>query len=475
MWAVQDLILARTHIVLLYTFPVALIGLFIKHYLKTIINSLRKQASYSTAYYTEVKTPIRALHPAEASLKNLIDVDGAGSWPPRTTYGQAWPEVLRPYHDIYLELVPSLSTEELSSDDKVNFQRCLDYRVRYRQLLAERIDMKQVAAVLSASENGAKDLLPGEAWNGLFACIALSRHAFRWGTIPIVKLAQEEQVVDIPEELNVPWEYLKRRYGVTSQGGNVTSNYLCNFDTKAQIVYPINPGKSDLIQLAEYHFGHVFPAMEELALPIYHLVTKAIHQHSVGDRSGLLQTLRQMNVEIRIPLKNYYETMVETKISRKVWMHYAQGFQGWAAGTIDPVTGEYTEYDGLSGNQLLFPQIIDAFLGLEKYLSDENTIRYIPKSQQRFREVIKEHNFRQKAKDAGDLEIEEEMNNIVKQMRVFRTAHRVRVKPYLSVPAPERLIMTAGKSVLESERVQGYEEAIAPLDKMLGDRLMATR
>ncbi|KAM3064609.1 hypothetical protein ACMFMF_011903, partial [Clarireedia jacksonii] len=152
-----------------------------------------------------------------------------------------------------------------------------------------------------------------------------------------------------------------------------------------------------------------------------------------------------MAVEIRIPLRNYYENMVETKISRRVWMQYAQGFQGWAAGTTDPVTGEYTEYDGLSGNQLLFPQVIDAFLGLEKYLSDVNTIRYIPKSQQRFREVIEEHNFRQKAKDAGDLEVEEEMNNIVKQMRVFRTAHRVRVKPYLSVPAPERLIMTAGK------------------------------
>ena len=179
MWAAQDPVLAQTHILLLYTFPVVLIAFFIKHYLKTDMKNFRKQASYFIAYYTEDKTPIRALHPAEASLKNLIDVDGAGSWPPRTTYGQAWPEVLRPYHDIYLELVPSLSTEELSQDDEVNYQRCLDYRLRYRQLLSESIDTKQAAALLSASENGAKDLLPGEAWNGFFACIALSRHAFR--------------------------------------------------------------------------------------------------------------------------------------------------------------------------------------------------------------------------------------------------------------------------------------------------------
>lgn len=296
-----------------------------------------------------------------------------------------------------------------------------------------------------------------------------------WGTIPIVKLAQEEQVLDFPEQLNLPWEYLKRQFGVTSPGGNVTSNYLCNFDKKAQIVYPINPDMSDTIKLAEYHFGHVFPAMEEQALPIYHLVTKSIQQHSTGNHKSLLQTLRQLNLEIRKPLKTYYETMVETKISRKVWMHYAQGFQGWAAGTVDPVTGEYTEYDGLSGNQLLFPQIIDAFLGLDRYLTEENTIRYMPKRQQVFREVVREHSFRQIVNDAGDLEVEEEMSKIVKQMKVFRTAHRVRVRPYLSVPAPERLIMTAGKSVLEKDEVHDYQSAIAPLDKMLADRLKATK
>ena len=215
--------------------------------------------------------------------------------------------------------------------------------------------------------------------------------------------------------------------------------------------------------------------METQALPIYHLITKSIHQHSIGDRSGLLDSLRQINILMRQPLKTYYDTMVESKISRRVWLHYVQGFQGWAAGTLDPITGVYTEYDGLSGNQLLFCHIIDAFLGLDPYLTNENDLRYMPENQRRFRKCVRDHSFRRHAKEYMDKEIEVEMEGIMKQMRVFRTAHRVRVKPYLDVPAPERLIMTAGKSVLEKENVHDFIAAIAPLDELLRKRLEETK
>lgn len=124
---------------------------------------------------------------------------------------------------------------------------------------------------------------------------------------------------------------------------------------------------SKKIESAEYHFGHVFPAVEKEALPIYHLITKSLHQYSVGARPALLTTLQNINTLMRFPLKTYYDTMVESKISRSVWMHHVQGFQGWAAGTIDSITKEYTEYDGLSGNQLLFCHVIDAFLGCKQY------------------------------------------------------------------------------------------------------------
>lgn len=168
--------LALMHVVLLYTITTALISFVIKYYITT---TSKKATSHSETEYAEIKTPAHKPHPTVAALQNLVVVDGAGSWPPKTSYGQAWPEALRPFHDIYLELVPSLSTAEISTDDLSNYQRCLAYRVKYKQILKERINLKQVEVLLSAAEKSATNILSREAWNGLFACIALSRHAFR--------------------------------------------------------------------------------------------------------------------------------------------------------------------------------------------------------------------------------------------------------------------------------------------------------
>ena len=46
--------------------------------------------------------------------------------------------------------------------------------------------------------------------------------------------------------------------------------------------------------------------------------------------------------------------------------------------------------------------------------------------------------------------------------------------PYLEQPAPERLIMTAGKSVLEGPTTKNTKEALKPLDEMLVNRLRMT-
>ena len=86
----------------------------------------------------------------------------------------------------------------------------------------------------------------------------------RWGTIPVVKVAQEEKFIDLPPELELPWFFLRRRYGITSQGGNVTSNFLYNFNKEGQIVYEINCGMPEIIKSAEYNFAHIFALMEKL-------------------------------------------------------------------------------------------------------------------------------------------------------------------------------------------------------------------
>ena len=57
---------------------------------------------------------------------------------------------------------------------------------------------------------------------------------------------------------------------------------------------------------------------------------------------------------------------------------------------------------------------------------------------------------------------------------MFRAAHRARVMPYLSQPAPERLPMTAGKSVLGGATEEEAQAALRFLDEILARRLKET-
>lgn len=79
----------------------------------------------------------------------------------------------------------------------------------------------------------------------------------------------------------------------------------------------------------------------------------------------------------------------------------------------------------------------------------------------------------ERAKRDGEREIVDEVTEVVRLLKVFRAAHRARVMTYLREPAPERLPMTAGKSVLGGGGV-GMEEALKPLDEMLVRRLTET-
>jgi hypothetical protein len=102
----------------------------------------------------------------------------------------------------------------------------------------------------------------------------LSHH--RWATIPVVKVAQKEKFIDLPPELELPWSFLRRHYGITSQGGNVTSNYFYNFDARENIVYQINCCNTETIRSAEYHFAHMFPVMEKLVCTDHGRITSSI-------------------------------------------------------------------------------------------------------------------------------------------------------------------------------------------------------
>jgi hypothetical protein len=109
---------------------------------------------------------------------DLVDKDGAGFWPPRAKH-YSWPKFLGPYHDIYLELAPYLSTDKPSLSDAYNTKRRNDFRSRMQKLLKERIDVTEVQKILTEVEAGNWDLIDRDAYNGFFSCIAICRHAYR--------------------------------------------------------------------------------------------------------------------------------------------------------------------------------------------------------------------------------------------------------------------------------------------------------
>ena len=121
---------------------------------------------------------LKGQHESASVLLELFDKDGARAWPPKANH-DSWPMALRPYKDIYLELNPLLPAAEPLLDDTVNNERRDRYRSLMRKLLAERINIAQVEEIMVAVEAGNWDVLPRDAYNGLYACIAVCRHAYR--------------------------------------------------------------------------------------------------------------------------------------------------------------------------------------------------------------------------------------------------------------------------------------------------------
>lgn len=219
----------------------------------------------SRNYHIQEIKALADCHETAAVLTDLIHNDGADSWPPFANHAcTTWPEALLPYKEIYLEISSLLPQETPSLDDEVNKIRIADFRSNFRRLLRDRVDLTQVKRLLEASDSGQWDLFPRDTYNAFYCCIAWSRHAYRWATIPVVRVAQLETVVDLPKELAEPWTYLQRHFGCTSQSGNNTSNLVLNFDVKGRYVFKINTGMSRMVLLAEEAFARIFYDVELL-------------------------------------------------------------------------------------------------------------------------------------------------------------------------------------------------------------------
>jgi hypothetical protein len=80
----------------------------------------------------------------------------------------------------------------------------------------------------------------------------------------VVKVAQLEQVANLPAELVEPWTCLQRLFGCTSESGNNTSCLVLNCDDKGKEVYQINVGLSERIRSSEEAFVRILHDVEVL-------------------------------------------------------------------------------------------------------------------------------------------------------------------------------------------------------------------
>ncbi|KAF1832326.1 hypothetical protein BDW02DRAFT_640868 [Decorospora gaudefroyi] len=426
---------------------------------------------------TKIKE-IRALarrHVVAEILDDMIQKDGAGSWPPNANHEHStWPVPLRPFKEIYLELAALLPQATPSLDDKVNTARIEAFRRRFRDSLRERVNLAEVIPLLQAADAGRWVVFPRDVYNAFYCCIAVSRHAFRWATIPVVSVAQLEKTVEFPIELVKPWASMQRHFGCTSDSGNLTSNVVLNFHTNGEYIHRINTGMTQRIMSGEESFSRIFYDIEMLSLPVYHDMVSAIATFAHGDAVACARHVASITSQLRLILGSYMNNMHDNMIPHSVWLSYVQGFQAWGIGQRNKKAGEWEEFDGLSGNQVLLFQALDAFLGIEQYLSPRDQERNLPKRQRELCHALRKHSFRATLSELPDdetvAEIARSFDEILKRLRLFRTAHRRRATMYLSQPAPERLPMTAGKSLLNPS----LEQSLAFLDGFLVRRLAQT-
>ncbi len=201
------------------------------------------------------------------------------------------------------------------------------------------------------------------------------------------------------------------------------SNLVLNFSPSATYTLLINHSLPDTtILTSEESFARIFHDVERLALPIYHAVAHAILSFARSDLPATLHHTRRVAATLRPLLSSYYDRVHDARIARRAWLSHVQGFYAWGVGEGEEEkteNGEWVKFDGLSGNQVLLFMVLDAFLGLEPYLDEENRRRNVPLRQRVFCDAVARHAFRGKLGVEGvEGQARAEMGEIVKRLRV---------------------------------------------------------
>lgn len=163
---------------------------------------------------------------------------------------------------------------------------------------------------------------------------------------------------------------------------------------------------------------------------LHNLVIRAVIAFARGNMAACATHMESISTQLRMVLQSYYFRMHDQQIPLSVWLPHVQGFFAWGVGRIDEASGDYIRFDGLSGNQVLLFQTLDAFLGIDPYLSVRDQKRNIPARQRALCKSFEKHSFRRqlsKAPRSGDVDrIRIEFDNIIKRLRVNLLPHHIR-------------------------------------------------
>ncbi|KAJ9094741.1 hypothetical protein QFC21_005899 [Naganishia friedmannii] len=281
-------------------------------------------------------------------MNNLLAESGGNTWPPTPTPAQAWPAALQPYHTIALlappHFVDSSALHPQRSDEDLR-HRISESRQWLTIQLRAAVDLPSVLATLDGLDTGTR--------GGFLACLAYLAHLYRWGMIPVVRIAQDETTLPgLPEEVKVPLQVLHDVLGIETTGGCLYTMTLLNVHPTEGLIYSNLRHVADVYPTAataERLNAEIFYEMERLALPFYHALS-LLPSNIDNPRPHLQNALDSL----RASFKKFAETVHERKLKKDVWMSHAQGFHGWG---LDG-------YDGVSGDHSLLIRAVDAFLGI---------------------------------------------------------------------------------------------------------------
>jgi hypothetical protein len=197
---------------------------------------------------------------------------------------------------------------------------------------------------------------------------------------------------------------------------------VLNFDKHGKYMYRINTGMSQQICDGEETFARIFYDVERFSVPLYRAMVLAIVAFDKGNTSVCANHVASIASQLKNVLGAYLDRTHHHVIAHSVWLPHVQGFYAGGIGHYNEETQEWEKYDGLSGNQVLLFQALDAFLGIDQYLSQLDQNRSVPRRQRDLCHVLRKYSFRGRLSelpgDDDEAATIRSMDDITKKLKV---------------------------------------------------------